>query len=120
MKVSEIHWQERKSQDGRVAKIARLQFNGIGWQEGGRIMAMVDAALAESAPGGASKWALKWQPPRSGLKPLTASGEAACLESAELCMEEAILAFTSQIEAWSKQYAGIRSGLGFTGFLQVR
>lgn len=82
---------------------------------------MVEVALVESDASGKSRWVLKWQPPRSGLKPITTDGEAGCLYSAELCLEEAISAFATEIETWTRQYAGIsdQKKIGFKGFRQA-
>jgi len=117
-----IHWKSRKANDGRQARQARLLLEGVGHMMGGRVDAQIEAAIAELVLGGECRWMLVWRPD-DGVKPLVHQGTAACLDTAECCVEKEIAAFGAEIEAWTRLYGGIHAAsqkhIGYRGYRQI-
>ena len=116
MNAQQIQWQTRKAPDGRLAKQATIMLAGVGRAMGGRRSAHVQIALAEQAPDGAAKWAMSWRWD-GRTSPVSATGEAACLDTAEFMVEEAIPEFAEKVAKFCRDYDGRTDvEIAFTGW----
>lgn len=93
--MNALNWKTIRSNDGRLAKRTRLEFQGLGEMAGGLRRATVLVGIAEQSPGGICKIVMQWKPLRG--KAMNWQGEAACLDTAEYVVEEQIPIFAQQI-----------------------
>lgn len=116
-----IEWETRKHPDGRLAKTSRIVLKGVGPMGGGRALATVQVAIAESRPDGPTQIIAQHQI-GSGGKPLVWKEEAACLETAELVVEDEMLPkIAAEIAKWCCEARGYNeSDQQYTGFDSYR